>query len=307
VSALLRAYAEAGSFKVFSPDELRSNRLGDLASEPWAHELLAEEVLLGWLAGWTATGRRGLLVSYESFASLLLTGLIGHLKQRRIAPPAMPSINLLLTSYGWHNVYTHGDPSLSTALLGTGDQAVHVFTPADADRAALALDDALRSNGQVNVIIAGKHASATYPCATIDAERRDGLAVWSHLSDPGEPDLTLVCAGDLAAAAVSESVALIRARHGCRVRVVNVHDLTALAGPRIHSSLGRSAAVVVATLGHPAAIWGLLAGRTRRRVDVVGWREPPYPMPQKELAAYCGLDVPGVTAAATAVLDGREP
>ncbi|HUY47979.1 MAG TPA: hypothetical protein VMV92_20005 [Streptosporangiaceae bacterium] len=262
---------------------------GDLAPEPWAHEVLAEEVLLGWLAGWTATGRRGLLVSYEAFATLLLTGLTGHLKQRRITAPAPPSVNILLTSYGWHNNYTHGDPSLATALLATGDPAVHVFTPADAHRAAVALDDALRSTGQLNVIIAGKHATAAHPRDTMHAERRDGLAVWHHLSDPGEPDLTLICAGDLAAAVVSDSVARIRERHRCRVRVVNVHDLTALARPAIDRYLGGHAPVLVATVGHPAAIWGLLAGRLRRRVDVVGWREPPHPMDQERLAAYSRL------------------
>ena len=74
-------------------------------------------MLLGWLAGWTASGRRGVLVSYEAFAPLLLTGLVGYLKQRRLFDPTLPSINVLLTSYGWHNSYTHGDPSLITALL----------------------------------------------------------------------------------------------------------------------------------------------------------------------------------------------
>ncbi|HUZ51400.1 MAG TPA: hypothetical protein VMU94_02575 [Streptosporangiaceae bacterium] len=304
VSAVLRAHAAAGDFKVFSPDELRSNRLGDLEGKPWVHEVLAEEVLLGWLAGWTASGRRGVLISYEAFAPLLLTGLVGHLKQRRLADSTLPSINLLLTSYGWHNVYTHGDPSLVTALLGTGDPAVHVFTPADANRAALALDDALRSTGRVNVIIAGKHPTPVHPCQTVDDERRHGLAVWNHLSDAGEPDLTLICAGDLAAAAVSDAVMCIRDRHRCRVRVVNVHDLAALAGPALHRYVGEHGPALFATLGHPAVIWGLLGGRVGS-MAVVGWREPPQPMPQDRLAAYAGLDVAGITRVAATLLTGR--
>lgn len=305
LSAVLRAHAAVGGFKLFCPDELASNRLGALAEEPWAHEILAEEVLLGWLAGWTATGRRGVLFSYEAFAPLMLTGLIGHLKQRRLQhDDTLPSINLVLTSYGWHNVYTHGDPSLVTALVGTNDPAVHVFTPADADRAALSLDDALRTTGRVNVIVVGKHCSATYPRDSIDTERRSGLARWEHLSDADEPDLVLVCAGDLAAAAVSEALPLIRTRHSCRVRVVNVHELTALAGAEIHRHVGERAAVVVATLGHPAAIWGLLAGRVKR-LNVVGWREPPHPMPQDRLAQYSGLDAGGISRAADHLLCSR--
>jgi xylulose-5-phosphate/fructose-6-phosphate phosphoketolase len=301
VSAVLQAHAAVGDFKVFSPDELGSNRL-NLEAEPWTHEILAEEVLLGWLAGWTGSGRRGVLISYEAFASLLLTGLNGHLKQRRLTDAAMPSINLLLTSYGWHNVYTHGDPSLVTALLGTGDPAVHVFTPADSNRAAYALDDALRSVGRVNVIVAGKHPTSTHPIMTIDQERRDGLAVWSHLSDLGEPDLTLVCAGDLAAAVISDVVPYVRSRYGCRLRVVNVHDLAALAGPVLHRYLGERAPVLIVTLGHPAAIWALLGGRVDRHIEVIGWREPPHPLSCEKLAAYAHMDLAGVTTAAVRLL-----
>ncbi|WP_067494323.1 hypothetical protein [Actinoplanes sp. TFC3] len=305
ISAVLRAHAATGDLKVFSPDELQSNRLGDLVDESWVHEVLAEEVLLGWLTGWTASGRRGVLISYEAFAPLLLTGLIGLIKQRRLVDHALPSINVLLTSYGWHNLYSHGDPSLVTALLGTADPAVRVFTPADADRTALVLDEALRSTGRVNVIVAGKHSSPVHPRETFDAERRQGLAIWNHLSDPGEPDLTLICAGDLAATVVTEAVFNIRRTLGCRVRVVNIHDLTALADPSLDQHFGEHATILIVTLGHPAAIWGLLGGRLRRQVEVVGWREAPYPMPQDDLAAWAGLGVPGLTSAAGKLLTQR--
>ena len=302
VSAVLRAYGDAGDFKVFCPDELSSNRLGELVAEPWVHEVLAEEVLLGWLAGWTASGRRGVLVSYEAFAPLLLTGLVGYLKQRRLFDPTLPSINVLLTSYGWHNSYTHGDPSLITALLATGDPAIHVFTPADARRTAVALDDALRSTGRVNIIIAGKHATDAHPADTLAEERTHGMAAWPHLSDDGEPDLTLVIAGDLPAAATSQAVTRIRELHQCTVRVVNVHDLTTLASPAF-DRLGGSGPLLIVTLGHPAAIWGLLGGRFNRPTDVIGWREPPHPMTQAALAAYALLDVAGITRAATELLN----
>jgi xylulose-5-phosphate/fructose-6-phosphate phosphoketolase len=304
VTAVLRTHAAAFDFKVFSPDEIRSNRLPEVQGEPWTHEALAEEVLFGWLAGWTASGRRGVMISYEAFAPLLLTGIVGQLKQRRLAGRELPSINLLLTSYGWHNVHTHGDPSLTTALLGLGDPAVHVFTPADADRAALALDDALRSSGRVNVIVAGKHALPAHPHETWDEERRMGLAVWDHVSDRGEPDLTLVCAGDLAASVVSSAATAIRDGLRVRVRVVNVHELGALANEDLHRYVGHKAAVLIITIGHPAAIWGLVRGRLRC-VDVVGWREPPHPMPQDRLASHAGLDVAGVAKAATTLMARR--
>ncbi|WP_405009581.1 hypothetical protein [Kitasatospora sp. NBC_01539] len=317
VGQVLRSHAAAGDFRVFSPDELASNRLGALQDEPWVSEVLAEEVLLGWLTGWLASGRRGALVSYEAFAPLLTSGLVGHLKHRRltVGTPA-PSLNLLLTSYGWRNVYTHGDPSLATALLATCDPAVRVLTPADPKRAALALDEALGSTGRVNVVIAGKHAAVRQPDETVEQELARGLAIWPHLSDEGEPDLTILVAGDLPAEVATTAVPEIREQLGCRVRVVGVLDLTVLGDPQIWprglpeaeaaTYLGENAAVLVATLGHPAAVWGLLAGRLRSSIAVIGWREPSGPMAQAKLTDELGLDPEGLLRAARKLTVSRE-
>ncbi|WP_338678265.1 hypothetical protein V1460_30085 [Streptomyces sp. SCSIO 30461] len=317
VTGIVRQHAERGDFLLLSPDELASNRLSDLAGERWAHELLAEEVLLEWLAGWTATGRRGLLVSYESFAPLLTSSLVGHIKQRRLdGARGLPSFNLLLTSYGWHNVHTHGDPSLATALLALGAPSVRVLTPADPVRTAAALDEALNSFDRVNLVITGKHSRTLHPESYLAAEQSRGLAVWSHLSDDDESDLTIVTAGDIPAAVATDAVDHIRDRHRCRVRVVNLLDLTILGAPstwprglsdrEIEQYLGAHAPLLVLTLGHPAAVWGLLAGRLRRPVDVIGWQEPAGPMPQHDLARSMGMDVSGVVRAADLLLASRE-
>jgi len=317
VGAVLRGHAAREDFRVFSPDELSSNRLGELHGQSWVTEVLAEEVLLGWLAGWIAGGRRGVLVSYEAFAPLLTAGIVSHLKHRRLAgEPASPSLNLLLTSYGWHNVFTHGDPSLATALLGTADPAVRVLTPADAGRAAVALDEALSSNGRVNLLLAGKHTAVRVPGETVAQEMDRGLAIWPRLSDEGEPDLTIVVAGDLPTQVVIQALPAIREQLGCRLRVVGILDLTVLGDPRLWPRgltkvatdrlLGERAPVAVVTLGHPAAVWGLLAGRWRRRVEVIGWREPTSPMPQADLAHSLGLDTAGLLQAACRLLARQE-
>jgi xylulose-5-phosphate/fructose-6-phosphate phosphoketolase len=317
VTGTVRRHAERGDFLLLSPDELASNRLPDLACERWVHELLAEEVLLEWLAGWTASGRRGLLVSYESFAPLFTSGLVAHIKQRRLdGARGLPSLNLLLTSYGWQNVHTHGDPSLATALLGLGAPGVRVLTPADPTRAASILDEALDSVDRVNLVITGKHNHTLHPQDSLAEERSRGLAVWSHLSDDDEPDLTVVTAGDIPAAVATAAVDRIRDRHRCRVRVVNLLDLTVLGAPSIwprglnkgevEHYLGAHASVLFLTLGHPAAVWGLLAGRLRRPVDVIGWQEPVGPMPQRDLARTMGMDVSGVERAADVLLASRE-
>ncbi|MEU1014722.1 hypothetical protein [Streptomyces sp. NPDC005898] len=317
VTEVMKRHAARGDFRVLSPDELSSNRLPGLVGEPWAYELLAEEVLLEWLAGWTASGRRGVMVSYEAFAPLLTSGLVSHIKQRRLAGAmGLPSLNLLLTSYGWHNVYTHGDPSLASALLALADPRVRVLTPADPVRTAAVLDEVFDSVDGVNLVIAGKHACTGHPVATLDEEREHGLAIWPHLSDDGEPDLTIVTAGDIPAAVATEAVDAIRHRYGCRVRVVNLLDLTVLGDssrwPRglddgeVDHYLGTHAPVLVLTLGHSAAVWGLLAGRLRRPVDVIGWQEPPGPMPQRSLAHALRMDRSGVERSAGLLLVSRE-
>ncbi|WP_405842629.1 hypothetical protein OG528_30050 [Streptomyces platensis] len=316
VADVVRQHATRGDFRVFSPDELSSNRLANFVGEGWTHELLAEEVLLEWLAGWTASGRRGVVISYEAFAPLLTSGLVSHIKQRRMAGARdLPSLNFLLTSYGWHNVHSHGDPSLATTLLGLGVPMVRVLTPADPARTAIALDEAFDSVGRVNLIVAGKHTRTAHPATTIEEEHERGLAIWPHLSDDGEPDLTIVTAGDIPAAVAADAVGHVREHHGCRIRVVNLLDLTVLGAserwPRgldardIGHYLGAHAAVLVLTLGHPAAVWSLLAGRLRRPVDVIGWQEPPRPMPQRMLAHVLGMDRAGVERAASLLLDSR--
>jgi xylulose-5-phosphate/fructose-6-phosphate phosphoketolase len=308
VTSVVRRHAGSGDLRLFSPDELASNRLAHLADETWSIEVLAEEVLLGWLAGWTATGRKGLLISYEAFAPLLATGLAQLLKQRRLLRGAgvLPSINLLLTSYGWHNTYTHGDPSLITMLLATRDPAVRVFTPADPRGLAEALDNALSSSGRVNVILAGKHPAADLP-APQTGETGRGLGIWPQHSDPN-PDLVLVASGDLPAHAVCAAAPILRRRHGVAVRVIAVHDLTilgspatwprGLSAPEVEHYLPPGVPVIIATLGHPAAIWGLLEGRLHWPVEVIGWAEPPHPVSQDDLAALAGMDPAGFCAAA---------
>jgi xylulose-5-phosphate/fructose-6-phosphate phosphoketolase len=318
VDGMLRRHASRGDFLLLSPDELISNRLGHLAHEPWAVEVLGEEVLLGWLAGWTSTSRRALFVSYEAFAPLLTTGLIQLLKQRRLLPEdeKPPSVNLLLTSYGWHNTYTHGDPSLATTMLASGDPAVRVITPADPTRLAVALDDVLGSTGRCNIIVAGKHTVACHPVDTLEQERRRGIAVWPHASDEGEPDLVLVAAGDLPAEVVCAAAPVIRQRLRLRVRVVAVHDLTVLGHPavwpaalsdaEVRQCFGTTAPVIIASLGHPAAVWGLIEDRLRRPVKIIGWTEPSGPAPQRRLAETAGMDVRGLCAAAARLLTAHD-
>ncbi len=79
-----------------------------------------------------------------------------------------------------------------------------------------------------------------------------------------------------------------------------------LSGSEIEHYLGTRCAVLVLTLGHPSVVWGLLAGRLRRPVEVIGWQEPSGPLPQRALARSLGMDQAGVERAARRLLRGRE-
>jgi xylulose-5-phosphate/fructose-6-phosphate phosphoketolase len=315
VRQVVHRHAAGGRLRVFSPDELASNRLPEIAGQRWATEVLAEEVLLEGLAGWTASGRVGLLVTYEAFSTLMIAGLVAHLKQRRLAAP-VPSLNILLTSLGWHNTYTHGDPTIATALLATRDPAVRVLTPCDPARLALVLDDCLASTGRANLIVAGKHSAARAPAALAGREVAVGLAVWPWLDPHGEPDLVIAVCGDLPATVVGRAITVLTTL-GRSIRIVGICDLTvlgrggtrpgALGDDEFEHFFGVRAALLVVTLGHAAAIWSLLEGRYERPVEVIGWVEPPSPVAQDELAELAGMDVRGVVEAATRLLARMSP
>lgn len=74
------------AFRMFSPDELASNKLDGVfeattrnmqADPETAHvggrvtEMLSEHTLQGWLQGYTLTGRHGVFPSYEAFLGIV--------------------------------------------------------------------------------------------------------------------------------------------------------------------------------------------------------------------------------------------
>lgn len=325
VSEVLRTRAERGAFRVFSPDELASNRL-DLTDEygrpaPWAVEVLSEELCHAWAQGYTETGRHALVATYEAFAPITLSLIQQQLKHRSVRRHAglapLPSLVYLLTSLGWHNTLTHQNPSLTTALLAGGDPTLHVLTPADPARTAAALAFALRKLDRCTIVVADKHSTVHQPLETLDEELRHGIAIWPHLTHPGpgDPDLILASAGDLPAEALTTLARRLRTeRPGLRLRYIHVHDLTALAEDGTHPlalapdafahHFGTRAPILLATIGNPADIHALLGRRhPGSRLTVLGYRDPGRPVSQEHLRRLCGLDDAGLWQLAIALTD----
>lgn len=126
-------------FRIFSPDELESNKLTAVLNvtrrcyqwseegasprkkgEEGAHggnviEVLSEHNCQGYMEGYTITGRYALFPSYESFLGIVTTMMQQYAKFRKISMEVkwrqkLPSINYIETSTLWrqeHNGFSH--------------------------------------------------------------------------------------------------------------------------------------------------------------------------------------------------------
>ncbi|MGF0174552.1 phosphoketolase [Streptomyces sp. Marseille-Q5077] len=329
VSAVIRERAAAGAFRLFSPDEAASNRLrlaadgGEDRLPEWASEILNEEICHAWLQGYTETGRDALLATYEAFAAVNTSLLIQHLKHRSAGTATgaggLANINYLITSLGWRNTYTHQNPGLVSAMLETENPTVHVYTPADATRAATVLAVMLAGRDRANFLVADKHHTLTFPPDTLREELTHGAAIWPHLSTPGpaSPDIVLAAAGDVAARELSAAAGqLAAARPDARIRYVHINELTVLGTPGIWPAalpdgafarlFPTGAPVLLATVTQAPAVRALLADRGEAaRVRVVGYRDPGRPLPSADLLEHCGMSASALTDQALSML--KEP
>ncbi|WP_241779852.1 phosphoketolase [Streptomyces natalensis] len=323
-STVIRERAANGAFRLFSPDEIASNRLElstDGSPPPWAVEILNEEICHGWLQGYTETGRDALLATYEAFAPVNTSLLVQHLKHRSLSYASgqggLPSVNYLITSLGWRNTYTHQNPGLVSSMLETEDGFVHVYTPADAMRAAATLAAMLAGRDRVNFLITDKRPGPSFPPDPFRDELTHGAAVWPHLGHHGRPDLILASAGDVPARELSAACTLLRKSHPeTKIRYLHVNDLAVLGPPsrwpyalseRAFAHLFRTdTPVLMAVPTHPGTVRALLAARGETgRFHVVGYRDPGRPTTPESLLERCGLSADVLSAQAVLMLKER--
>jgi xylulose-5-phosphate/fructose-6-phosphate phosphoketolase len=256
------------TFRVMGPDETASNRLGGLfevTPRTWmaetlpedadgghlgtqgrVMEMLSEHTTLGWLEGYTLTGRHGLISTYEAFAHIMDSMVNQHAKwlhTTRHIPwrAAIASVNILLSSHVWrqdHNGFSHQDPGFIDHLVNKKADVVRVYLPPDANTLLSVTRHCLESRHYINVIVAGKQPALQY--LDMDAAERHcaaGLGIWSWASnDQGsEPDVVMACCGDVPTLETLAAVHLLRELvPELRVRVVNIVDLMKLQPPEEH-------------------------------------------------------------------------
>jgi xylulose-5-phosphate/fructose-6-phosphate phosphoketolase len=259
LAEVMRRNLRSRNFRVFGPDEITSNRLGDVldvTARAWtaevlpqddhlapgghAMEILSEHTCQGWLEGYLLTGRHGLFTTYEAFAHIIDSMFNQHakwLKVSRAIPWRAPvaSLTYLLSSHVWrqdHNGFSHQDPGFIDHVVNKKAEVVRVYLPPDANTLLSVTDHCLRSVDYVNLIIAGKQPAPQY--LDMDAAVRHctaGVGIWDWASNDqgGAPDVVLACAGDVPTLETLAAADLLR-QHlpDVKVRVVNVVDLMKL-------------------------------------------------------------------------------
>jgi xylulose-5-phosphate/fructose-6-phosphate phosphoketolase len=259
LAEVMRLNLDSKNFRLFGPDETRSNRLdavlevtprtwmadilpGDDRLSPTGRvmEILSEHTIEGWVEGYLLTGRHAFFSCYEAFIHIVSSMFNQHAKWLDVCqeiPWRRPvaSLNYLLTSHVWrqdHNGFSHQDPGFIDHVLTKKAAVTRVYLPPDANTLLCVTDKCLRSRGLVNVVVAGKQAEAQWlDMASAIRHCSAGIGIWEWAGSErdGEPDVVMACAGDVPTMETLAAVDFLR-KHvpDLKVRVVNVVDLMTL-------------------------------------------------------------------------------
>lgn len=312
---VMKLNMERRNFRIMGPDETASNRLSNVfeaSDRTWMDEtfsyddhlspkgrvmeILSEHTCQGWLEGYLLTGRHGFFSCYEAFIHIIDSMFNQHAKwldTTRDIPWRRPiaSLNYLLTSHVWrqdHNGFSHQDPGFIDHVVNKKASVIRVYLPPDANTLLSVTDHCLRSRHYVNVIVAGKQPALQY--LDMDAAIKHctaGIGIWEWASNDrnGEPDVVMVCAGDIPTLETLAAVDLLRLHFPeLKVRVVNVVDLMKLQPETEHphglkdkdfdSIFTRDKPVIFAYHGYPWLIHRLTYRRTNHHnIHVRGYKE----------------------------------
>ena len=257
---VMQANGSQANFRVFSPDELSSNRLDALfatTARAWmadilpydvhlsqdgrVMEILSEHICQGWLEGYLLTGRHGFFACYEAFIHVIDSMFNQHAKWLKVTRHEIPwrrpiaSLNYLLTSHVWrqdHNGFSHQDPGFIDHVVNKKGDIIRVYFPPDANTLLSVTDHCLRSRNYINVIVAGKQPHPQWLSmdeAIKHCAKGLGIFEWASNDKGYEPDVVMACAGDVPTLETLAAVAILRKlQPELKIRVVNVVDLMTL-------------------------------------------------------------------------------
>ncbi|KAI0321766.1 XFP N-terminal domain-containing protein [Amylostereum chailletii] len=280
----------ARDFRIFSPDELVSNKLEAVLRDSGRNmqwngpsrgkggrviEILSEHTCQAMLQGYTLTGRTGLFPSYEAFLGIIQTMMVQYSK-------------FVKMSRETGNGFSHQNPAFIGSVLNLKADVARVYLPPDANCFLSTLAHCMRAKNYVNLMVGSKQPTPVW----LSPEEADkhciaGASIWKFASvDEGVcPDVVLVGIGVEVTFEVIAAAALLR-KHApaLRVRVVNVTDLMILGpfGSHSHSLSDADFDALFTTdrpvhvnyHGYPIELKGLLFGRPGlERLSMEGYRE----------------------------------
>ena len=257
---------ENRNFRIFGPDESKSNRLykafevdqrdfqGEIYDfdEDLSHEgrimdaYLSEHMCEGWLEGYLLTGRHGFFASYESFIRVVDSMVSQHAKWLKVCNQLpwrqkIASLNLILTSNVWqqdHNGFTHQDPGMLDHVANKKADVVRMYLPPDANCLLSCFDHCIQSKNYVNVIVGSKHPSMqwlTMDQAVVHCTQGVGIWDWASTDQEAEPDLVMACCGDTPTVEALAATTILKDHMPeLKIRFVNVVDLMKLQSNMLH-------------------------------------------------------------------------
>ncbi|AZZ65399.1 phosphoketolase family protein [Metamycoplasma phocicerebrale] len=257
------------NFRVFGPDETKSNRLFalfDVTKRQWlenASEIydewvapegriidsqLSEHQAEGFLEGYVLTGRHGFFASYESFLRVVDSMLTQHMKwvKKSLELPwrkDYPSLNIIATSTAFqqdHNGYTHQDPGLLGHLADKRPELIREYLPADANTLLAVMEKSLKDRNVINLIVASKQPREQFFTkneAKELVEKGYKIIDWaSNVNKKEEPEIVFVSSGVEPNLESLAAISIINKYFPkLKIRYVNVVDLLKLRVPKIDS------------------------------------------------------------------------
>ena len=260
--------ANPENFRIFGPDETKSNRLNEVfkatnrqwvgrrdeSYDEWISPVgrvidsqLSEHQAEGFLEGYVLTGRHGFFASYESFLRVVDSMITQHFKWLRKSKTHAPwrknypSLNLIATSTVFqqdHNGYTHQDPGLLTHLAEKKPEFVREYLPADTNSLMAVMAEALSSEDKINLIVSSKHPRPQFYSVEEAKELvREGYKVidWASTVKEGEePDVVIAAAGTEPNLEALAGISILHKQFPeLKIRFINVVDILKLRSPKV--------------------------------------------------------------------------
>ncbi|KAF8442369.1 phosphoketolase [Boletus edulis BED1] len=293
------------TFRIFSPDELVSNKL-DAVFDVTARNFQWDVESRG------RGGRVIEILSEHTCQGIIHTMMVQYSKFVKMAHETdwrhdIGSVNFLETST-WarqeHNGFSHQNPSFIGALLDLKPKLARVYLPPDANCFLSTMAHCFGAKNYINLMVGSKQPTTVW-LSPEEANRhcKSGASVWKFASteegvnpdaydsslrldyDSNKQFSVLVGIGTEVTFEVIAAAALLRKLvPALRVRVVNVTDLMILGPPGSHPHALSDATfdslftpdrpVIVNYHSYPVEVKGLLYGRPNiERISIRGYQE----------------------------------